>query len=63
MNLHIDGMTCAACVRHVRAALEKLPGARVEEVVVGRATLTGVEAAAAAEAVSRAGYVVRETTA
>jgi copper chaperone CopZ len=62
MILHIDDMHCAACVKRVRTALEKLPGAKVEEVVIGRAVVTGADAAAAIEAVRGAGYAARETS-
>jgi Cu+-exporting ATPase len=36
----ISGMHCEACVRRVRAALEKLPAVSVEDVQVGSARLT-----------------------
>lgn len=62
MILHIDEMHCAACVKRVRTALEKLPGAKVDEVVVGRAVVTGADPAAAIEAVRAAGYPVRESS-
>jgi copper chaperone CopZ len=63
MVLDIDGMSCAACVRRVRAALEKVPGAEVDEVDVGRARVSGVEAAAAIAAIEQAGYTAREASA
>lgn len=37
LTLKISGMHCEACVRRVRAALEKLPGIAVEDVQVGSA--------------------------
>ncbi len=37
----IEGMHCDGCVRRVKASLEKLPGVKVEEVVVGKAVLRG----------------------
>jgi copper chaperone CopZ len=39
LALKISGMHCDACVRRVRAALEKLPGVTVEDVRVGLARL------------------------
>lgn len=29
LTLHIEGMTCGSCLRRVRQALERVPGARV----------------------------------
>lgn len=63
MVLQIDNMHCGACVKRVRTALEKLPGAKVEEIVVGRAVVTGAGAAEVIEAVRGAGYTARETPA
>jgi copper chaperone CopZ len=37
LKLAIDGMHCDGCVRRVTAALEKVPGATVEQVEVGSA--------------------------
>ena len=37
LNLSIEGMHCAACVRRVTAALSDLDGVRVESVAVGSA--------------------------
>jgi Cu+-exporting ATPase len=37
LTLKISGMHCEACVRRVRAALEKVPGVTVEDVQVGGA--------------------------
>lgn len=39
IDLTIEGMTCEHCVRAVRGALEKVPGARVETVDIGSATV------------------------
>jgi len=34
-TLAIEGMHCAACVRRVKAAVEPLPGVRIDELRVG----------------------------
>jgi copper chaperone len=39
ITLRIAGMSCAGCVNSVRNALERLPGVRVRQVEIGRATL------------------------
>ena len=39
LRLEIDGMSCDHCVRAVTTALRALPGVRVEEVAIGRATV------------------------
>ncbi len=36
-EIRIEGMHCEACVRRVRAALEKVPEVRVLEVAIGTA--------------------------
>ncbi len=59
-TLAIGGMSCTHCVRAVHTALADLPGARVERVDVGSATVRYDPArttpAAIAEAVRDAGY-------
>lgn len=40
MELTIDGMSCAHCVRAVEQALSSVPGVTVEEVVVGSARVS-----------------------
>lgn len=35
-TLQIDGMTCGACVKDVKAALAKVPGVSAVEVMVGK---------------------------
>ncbi len=62
LHLAIDGMHCGACVRRVRAALEKLPGVTVTEVAIGRAEVVpgAVAAAEVVAALARAGYPARE---
>ena len=65
VNLKIDGMGCGACVRKVAAALNSVPGTRVEDVTVGSATCLIDRQAASAdqlvEAVTAAGYSATET--
>lgn len=39
IQLDIDGMSCGSCVAHVRSALSRLPGVRIEDVQVGRAVV------------------------
>ncbi len=62
-KLPIEGMTCASCVSRVEKALNTLPG--VESATVNLATeeatvrASGVDAAALAGAVRKAGYEVR----
>jgi copper chaperone CopZ len=36
VTLQIDGMTCGACVKDVRAALAKVPGVSSVEIAVGK---------------------------
>ena len=59
-TLAIGGMTCTHCVRAVHAALAEVPGAQVDRVDVGSATVRYDPArttpAAIAEAVRDAGY-------
>ncbi len=56
--LSIEGMHCGACVRRVRAALDKIPGVTVGEVAIGKAagTLETASLEAVAAAVTQAGY-------
>ena len=37
VTIQIAGMQCGGCIAAVRDALERLPGARVEEVSLGKA--------------------------
>ncbi len=37
ITLRIDGMHCGACVRRATQALQKVPGAEVQEVQIGAA--------------------------
>ena len=61
-HLTIDGMSCGHCVAAVRAALERLPGVEVQEVVIGHARISydpaTVDRAAIEAAVEGAGYGV-----
>ena len=60
LTMRIDGMSCAHCVRAVRNALAEVPGATVERVDVGGATVSydpqQTSPDALAEAVRDAGY-------
>ena len=58
MKIVIDGMHCQSCVQRVRKAIEKVEGAKVQQVDVGSAEIS-VESArepAVLEAVKKAGY-------
>ena len=58
----IEGMHCMACVRRVKAALEKMPGVVDAVVEVGRAhgQLEGVSVADVVQAVTGAGYAAKQ---
>lgn len=59
LTLDIGGMSCGSCVAHVRKALERLSGVRVENVRVGSAdvlTEHSVTASAIRRAIVDAGY-------
>jgi copper chaperone len=58
MKLSIEGMHCQACVQRVRKAIEKVEGARIENVDVGSAAVAIAEnrEIAVLEAVRQAGY-------
>ncbi|MBN8690810.1 MAG: heavy-metal-associated domain-containing protein [Fimbriimonadaceae bacterium] len=62
MKLIVEGMTCQNCVRHVREALESIPGATDVSVNLqsGEVEVSGVEVRAAIEAVVEQGYQVRQ---
>jgi copper chaperone CopZ len=59
-TLKIDGMHCGSCVRRVSQALASTPGVAVNEVSVGKATLSSSEDPApvdqAIAAIAKAGY-------
>ncbi len=65
-TLEIGGMTCGHCLRMVKQALEEVPGVTLDDVRIGKATVTfdeaQVRAEAIAEAVRDAGYDVLATT-
>jgi copper chaperone CopZ len=60
LAIPIAGMSCDGCVRHVRDALTKLPGVRVDEVTVGQAVVTFDPAVTSPQAltaaITQAGY-------
>ena len=60
MTLAIAGMSCGGCVAKVRTALGAIPGARVDAVAVGSATVsydaTRTTPATIAEAIHDAGF-------
>ncbi len=62
-RLSIDGMSCGHCVKAVRAALEGVAGAKVQDVEIGSATIAHdanrVPAEALAVAVTEEGYPAR----
>ena len=64
IHLVVKGMSCGGCVRHVSQALASVPGARVEQVKVGSATVTFDPAKASAtalvKAIEEAGYEASE---
>lgn len=39
IQLQIGGMSCNNCVRHVRRALEAVPGVEIKEVQIGSASV------------------------
>ena len=62
--LHVEGMMCQNCARHVREALEKVPGVTGVEVQLEAGTaavsLSGdVADAALSQAVADAGYELK----
>jgi P-type Cu+ transporter len=57
IDLHIEGMTCAACSARIEKVLNKIPGAHAEvSLLEHRARITGLDAEQAIAAVRRAGY-------
>ena len=60
ITMKIDGMSCGHCVSAVKTALADVPGAEVETVAIGSATVAydpaQTSATALAEAVRDAGY-------
>lgn len=60
MKLIVEGMTCQNCVRHVREALETIPGASEVQVNLetGEVTANGIEERDAIAAILDQGYRV-----
>lgn len=60
ITLRIDGMHCGACVRRVTQALQKVDGAKVQEVRLGAARVQVQDAAgdepALLASIAQAGY-------
>jgi len=58
MNIAIEGMYSAECVKRVRLALEQVEGLQVREVSVGSAVVDGdaKQRTAALEAIEKAGF-------
>ncbi len=63
-HLEIEGMSCRGCVAAVRAALSVVPGIRVDDVSIGKASVAidpaTASVAAVIDAVQDAGYDARE---
>ena len=59
-TIPIDGMSCGSCVNAVRSALRTVPGAHIDEVSVGSATVSydagRTNLASLAQAIRDAGY-------
>ena len=63
VNLKVAGMTCGHCVKAVEQALKDVPGAKVESVQIGRASVATddtVTVGALIDAVGDAGYEAEE---
>ncbi len=61
LQLDIDGMSCGSCVAHVRSALARLPGVRVDDVQIGSAVVALAPAAGEAairQTLAAAGYTL-----
>lgn len=58
MKVAIEGMHCQACVQRVRKAIEKVKGARVEDVQIGSAVIAidHEQEPLVLDAVRKAGY-------
>lgn len=58
VTLKVGGMSCQNCVKHVRAALESLPGATgvTVDLESGQAKVSGVDPVEAVEALNEEGY-------
>lgn len=64
-TMEIGGMTCGHCLRMVQQALTSLEGVKLDELRIGKATVTfdetKISGDAVAEAVRDAGYDVLAT--
>jgi copper chaperone len=64
VQLAISGMSCGACVAHVREALTSVAGATVKDVQIGRAQVlldpAQANVATLIDAVQDAGYEAQE---
>lgn len=64
VKLEVSGMSCGHCIQAVRNALSAIPGAKVENVQIGAATVNFDEArttiGALVDAVADAGYEASE---
>jgi copper chaperone len=64
VELKIEGMHCAACVRRVTAAVSKVDGAEAEKVEVGSASVRldtkRTSLAEVKESIEKAGFQVKE---
>lgn len=64
VKLEVSGMSCGHCIKAVRDALTAIPGAKVENVQIGAATVnfdeTQTTVGALVDAVSDAGYEASE---
>jgi P-type Cu+ transporter len=57
IDLHIEGMTCAACSARIEKVIGKIPGAHAEvSLLEHRARITGLDTEQAIAAIRRAGY-------
>ena len=60
ITMHIEGMSCGHCLNAVNQALRSVPGAEIESVQMGRATVRYDESKTSVDqltrAVSDAGY-------
>lgn len=56
VTIQIDGMHCNACVARVSRALAKAGSVKVVNVAIGQATVETANAAAAVDAIVKAGY-------
>lgn len=62
LQLDIDGMSCGSCVAHVRSALAKIPGVRVDTVYLGGTVVSlasSVGETVIRQAITDAGYMVK----